>query len=259
MKSIIAIPCFRESSRLPPFLDSLCSELATAPFPASVIIVDDGSGAEEAAKTRTIVDDARKNYPHLIADPVLLPENRGKGGAVYAGWAASSDAAAASDLLCFVDADGSVPAAEVRRLISEMLADECQHWGALFGSRIKLLGNDVSRVTSRHYIGRFFATLTSFISGTSAYDSQCGLKVLRRAAFAAIQKDLEEMRFVFDVELMVQLLERGFRIREIPINWHEVAGSKVRVVRDSIRMFTGLLRIRRRKAARAASAAKRAT
>lgn len=259
MKCIIAIPCFRESSRLPPFLDSLCRELATAPFPASIIIVDDGSGAEEAEKTRAIVDESRKKYPRLIADPVFLPENRGKGGAVYAGWAASSGDAAAAELLCFVDADGSVPAAEVRRLISEMLADECQHWGALFGSRIKLLGNDVSRVASRHYIGRVFATLTTLITGTAAYDSQCGLKVLRRTAFAAIQKDLQEMRFVFDVELTVQLLERGFRIREIPIHWHEVAGSKVRVVRDSIRMFAGLLRIRRHKAARAALAATRAT
>ena len=259
MKCLIAIPCFRESSRLPPFLDSLCRELETAPFQASIVIVDDGSGADEAERTRAIVDEFRKKYARLIAEPVFLAENRGKGGAVYAGWAASSGDAAAGDLLCFVDADGSVPATEVRRVIGELFADERQHWGALFGSRIKLLGNDVSRVASRHYIGRIFATLTTLITGIEVYDSQCGLKVLRRAAFEAIQKDLDEMRFVFDVELTVLLLERGFRIREIPINWHEVSGSKVRVVRDSIRMFAGLLRIRRHKAARAALAATRAT
>jgi dolichyl-phosphate beta-glucosyltransferase len=251
MKCIIAIPCFRESSRLPPFLDSLCRELETAPFEVSIVIVDDGSGAAEAEKTRAIVEEFRKKFARLIAEPVFLPENRGKGGAVYAGWAGSSDDAAADDLLCFVDADGSVPAAEVRRLIGELITDESKHWGALFGSRIKLLGNEVSRLASRHYIGRIFATLTTLITGIEVYDSQCGLKVLRRGAFETIKKDLDERRFVFDVELTVLLLERGFRIREIPIRWHEVAGSKVRVVRDSIRMFMGLVRIRRRKAARA--------
>ncbi len=37
---LISIPCFRESKRLPFFLDALCKELACAPFKASIVIVD---------------------------------------------------------------------------------------------------------------------------------------------------------------------------------------------------------------------------
>ena len=61
------------------------------------------------------------------------------------------------------------------------------------------------------------------------YDSQCGLKVIRRDAFASIEEHLKEARFAFDVELTLLLLANGFRIREVPINWKEVPGSKVSV------------------------------
>jgi dolichyl-phosphate beta-glucosyltransferase len=54
------------------------------------------------------------------------------------------------------------------------------------------------------------------------------------------------MRFAFDVELALLLLKAGFAIREVPIDWAEVPGSKVRLVRDSIRMFSGVVRITQR-------------
>src|SRR5262249_27785523 len=94
--------------------------------------------------------------------------------------------------------------------------------------------------------GRIFATFVSVLTGIGIYDSQCGLKVIRRDAFASIEEHLKETRFAFDVELTLLLLANGFRIREVPINWKEVPGSKVSIVRDSIRMFSGVLQIRQR-------------
>jgi dolichyl-phosphate beta-glucosyltransferase len=248
MDCVISIPCFRESRRLPSFLDALCKELACAPFKASIVIVDDGSGYPEDALTRSIVDEFRSKYPDLVAEPVFLERNLGKGGAVYAGWKASVRNSAPK-LLCFVDADGAAPASEVGRLIEELLADQRHRWDALFGSRIKMMGASIDRRITRHYIGRVFATFVSLLTGIEIYDSQCGLKVVRTSAYAAVEKYLKESRFVFDVELTLLLLKNGFRIREVPINWKEVPGSKVSVLKDSIRMFSGILRIRKRCAA----------
>ena len=178
MDCLIAIPCFRESKRLPLFLDALCKELAAAPFKASIVIVDDGSGCPEDAFTRSIVDQFRSKYPTIIAEPVFLKRNLGKGGAVYEGWKISSSNSA-PELLCFADADGAVPASEVGRLIEELLADQFHRWDALFGSRVKLLGAAVDRKAMRHYIGRVFATFVAVLTGIEIYDSQCGLKVIR--------------------------------------------------------------------------------
>jgi dolichyl-phosphate beta-glucosyltransferase len=245
MHCLIAIPCFRESKRLPLFLDSLCGELAEAPFQTSIVIVDDGSGQSEAGALRSVVDDFRIKYPRLVADPIFLKKNLGKGGAVYAGWniALSNPA---PELLCFVDADGAVPAAEARRLIGKLLDDHEHRWDALFGSRVKLLGKTVRRRRIRHYTGRVFATFVSILAGLEIYDSQCGLKVVRRSAYEAIAPQLKETRFAFDVELTLLLLKAGFAIREVPIDWAEVPGSKVSLVRDSIRMFSGVVRITQR-------------
>jgi dolichyl-phosphate beta-glucosyltransferase len=245
MDCLISIPCFRESKRLPLFLDALCKELACAPFRASVVIVDDGSGSPEESMTRSIIQEFRSKYPGIVAEPVFLKRNLGKGGAVYAGWKTFSDISAPK-LLCFVDADGAVPAQEVGRLIEELLADQRHRWDALFGSRVKMLGATLERRVTRHYIGRVFATFVAVLTGIGIYDSQCGLKVIRRSAYAAIERQLKETRFVFDVELTLLLLQRGFRIREVPVNWKEVPGSKVSLLRDTIRMFSGILRIRQR-------------
>ncbi|MBV9733373.1 MAG: hypothetical protein JO275_11395, partial [Verrucomicrobia bacterium] len=149
-------------------------------------------------------------------------------------------------LLCFVDADGAVPASEVGRLIEELLTDQRHRWDALFASRIKMLGASVDRRMTRHYIGRVFATLVSTLTAMEIYDSQCGLKVIRKSAYAAIESGLKETRFVFDVELSLLLLQSGFKVREIPVNWKEVPGSKVRLLRDTTRMFLGIFRIRQR-------------
>ena len=81
-----------------------------------------------------------------------------------------------------------------------------------------MLGVNIDRRTTRHYIGRVFATLVSLLTGLEIYDSQCGLKVIRSSAYAAIEMHLIEKRFVFDVELTLLLLKNGFRIREVPIN-----------------------------------------
>lgn len=245
MHCVIAIPCFRESKRLPLFLDSLCRELAGAPFQTSILIVDDGSGYPEDVALGSVTDEFRRKYPELIAEPIFLKPNRGKGGAVYAAWNAAASNSA-PELLCFVDADGAVPATEVRRLIGELLEDKEHRWDALFGSRIKLLGKTVHRRISRHYTGRVFATFVSVITGLEIYDSQCGLKVIRREAFCAVASRLKENRYAFDVELTLLLLKNRFRIRETPIDWAEVPGSKVNLLKDSIRMFSDVIRIWRR-------------
>jgi dolichyl-phosphate beta-glucosyltransferase len=245
MQCVVVIPCFRESKRLPVFLGPLCQELAQSPCSTSILIVDDGSGYPEDAAVRSIIRDFQARYPTLIAEPTFLARNLGKGGAVYAGWNAALDASS-PELLCFVDADGAVPAQEVRKVIEELAGDQEHRWDAAFGSRIKILGKSVRRRASRHYIGRVFATFVSVLTGLEIYDSQCGLKVLRRNAYRMIAPRLKETRYAFDVELTLLLIKNRFKICEIPIDWSEVAGSKVNLMKDSIRMFADVLRIWRR-------------
>ena len=108
----LVIPCYKESQRLPFFLPRLCEEMERLGG-VNIMVVDDGSGPGEAAATRAYIDSIRSAHPCLRA-MLELPENRGKGGAVYAGWEQHTG----EEMLAFVDADGSCTAAETARLIS---------------------------------------------------------------------------------------------------------------------------------------------
>jgi len=244
----LVVPCYRESARIGAFLPELCAEMMKLGA-VRVLVVEDGSDAGEAGRMRRIVDDLRAVHPCLL--PLKsLPENLGKGGAVYAGWREHGGA----EWLAFVDADGACPAVEVARLIT-MLSAPCSLRPALFASRIKILGRRVERLLKRHLLGRVYATLVSEILKVPVYDSQCGLKLVPRVAFERIADRLEVRGFAFDVELMVALLDTGCAIQEVPIDWHEVPGGKVSLLRDSWRMARDVWRIRARRAVLGTSSA----
>src|SRR5215510_11678114 len=50
--------------------------------------------------------------------------------------------------------------------------------------------------------------------------------------------------FGFDLELLYLAQQRGYRIAEVPVNWSDQPGSKVRVVRDGLAMLHELSLIR---------------
>ena len=234
---LLVIPCFRESGRVGSFLAALCSEFSVDDG-VSILLVEDGSGDEEAARMHEIVETCRAD--HAFLRPLLkLQVNLGKGGAVYAGWAANQG----ERWLAFVDADGSVSAGEVARVI-----DIARKTGAsVFASRMAASGHHVQRTWHRRLIGRVFAWVVSAMVGVPVRDSQCGFKIVSREAFDAVSSRLVVKRYAFDVELLVALSAGGHPVREEPVDWHDAPGAKIRLVRDSWRMFRDVLQIRRRK------------
>ena len=242
MSCLLVIPAFRESERLPPFLAALLEHLDHRALAAEVLVVDDGSGPDEQRRLAEIATRLRPRHPRLL-EPLCLAQNRGKGGAVRAGWARAT---AAHDWVGFVDADGAVPATEVGRLLA--LAFASAGPTAIFGSRIRMLGRHIERDILRHLSGRVFASLVGRTISPEIYDSQCGLKLLPAAVYRRIAAGLAEDGFCFDVEILAALLTAGAPIIEVPIDWADQPGSKVSLVRDALRMFLGVRRIHARRA-----------
>ena len=234
----LVVPCYRESARLGAFLEGLCEVLSQVPFTVAVQVVDDGSGETEAAALHRLVESLRARYAELHP-ALLLPENRGKGGAIYAGW----EVAGESTWWGFVDADGATSPAEVRRLVEALAADP-ERADVWLASRVKMLGRQVDRTVRRHVMGRFYATLASLLTGLSVYDSQCGCKFFRAAAVRRVKPYLVDYRFGFDMELLAHLQREGQRMVEFPVDWQDIPGSKVHLLKDSWRMFFSLWRLR---------------
>jgi dolichyl-phosphate beta-glucosyltransferase len=237
----LVIPCFEESDRLPPYLSELTSQFESQPYRTHILVVDDGSKKEERKKIQGII--ARLKQSHeIILDPIFLDNNMGKGFAVRAGWHAGKKAT----WLAFADADGSIPACEVLRIFDtiyrENILTKCY-----FGARIRMLGHSVKRNWKRHLMGRLYATLVGIIITEAAYDSQCGFKIISQHAFHSVEYCLHENRFAFDSELIAALSDAGYKLEEMPIDWHDIPGSKVSVLKDAGRMLRSLFDIQRRR------------
>lgn len=239
-RTLFIIPHYNDADRLASFLPLLVSEL---PNHFDILVSDDGSTRDEREKLSLLCSktEARIGCPRLLS-PLFVDLNTGKGGAIQRGW---NTAHAYHGTLAFADADGSV---SVEEIVRAEQAFRCDFSNAelLLGSRVKMLGRTVTRSFKRHLSGRIFATLVSELCGIRVYDTQCGLKFLRRHAWEAVANHSITKGFAFDVELILLLLKHSMVAIEFPVDWNDIPGSKISLFRDSWRMALEVVAIRNR-------------
>ena len=232
----IVVPCYNEATRLPPFLEELFLACASDER-CTILVVDDGSNEGDVRTISEALEKLKCKHPRVPADLIRRRPNRGKGAAIEAGFLRAS-----SDIVGFVDADGSVTAATCLRLVRELRSSP--DLDAVVGSRVRLLGREVHRSPLRHYVGRVFATIISVMFRFPIYDTQCGAKFFVRERVLDEITWCVDKRWVWDTQLLMLLLQNGKTVREVPIDWHETEGSRMSLVRDGIGMLSALARFR---------------
>jgi glycosyltransferase involved in cell wall biosynthesis len=245
--TILVVPCYNEERRLPRAVFRAFAEKWTE---GRLLFVDDGS----VDGTRSVLDGLCAATPGRV-EVLGLGHNQGKAEAVRRGMLRAFEGQ--PRFVGFWDADLATPL-ETLPLFQEVFRER-PDIEIVLGARVRLLGHDVRRNPTRHYLGRVFATLVSLTLGLELYDSQCGAKLFRptpdvQALFARPFRS----RWIFDVELLARFAAvkraRGERdvepfLYELPLPvWHDVAGSKVRP-RDFVRAvldLAGIYQERRR-------------
>jgi dolichyl-phosphate beta-glucosyltransferase len=232
----VVIPAYNEAQRLPAYLSEVVAYFDGRGEPYEVIVVDDGSADETAARV------LEAQAIHQSVTLHRLAANRGKGFAVRAGMRA-----ARGDLRLMADADGATPIAEFKRLETVIQAGA----DLAVGSRA-LPDPSVRRevLIHRKLSGEIFNFFARRMGVGDVTDTQCGFKLFRGAVAEALFGDLETTGFGFDVELLMLARRRGYRVVEVAINWADQPGSKVDVLRDGPRMLAQIVRARVRLARR---------
>ncbi len=240
MRLTLVVPCYNEEKRLP--VDAF-RKFAIDGTQLDFLFVDDGS----RDGTARVLEDLRRENPSRFA-VLTLEKNSGKAEAVRRGMLAVMEGT--PDIVGYWDADLATPLTELP-LFLEVFADH-PSIDMVFGARVRLLGRNINRRESRHYIGRIGATLISRTLGLAVYDTQCGAKLFR--ASSTLRQVLEapfRSRWIFDMEIISRLVKVRGRdvtaraIYELPLReWRDVHGSKVRS-RDFVRALLDLWMIHR--------------
>lgn len=226
----VVIPAYNEERRLPPTLIDVIDFFDQKKISYEVIVIDDGSADRTSDVVRKF--ERVRNQVRLIQ----LPKNYGKGHAVRLGVLNCHGAH-----VLFADADGATPIQEFDRLSSAMSAGA----DIAIGSRA-LTSTDTKVATSIHrrLLGRVFNRCVNLILLPSIADTQCGFKMFTRQAAQFLFRLQRADRFSFDVELLYMAYKANMKIKEVPINWTNVPGSKVNLLIDSLCMFRDVLRFK---------------
>ena len=233
----VVVPAFEEEARLAPSLGRILDFLEARGEPFEVVVVDDGStdgtfGVAERFSARGV-------------RVLRLPVNRGKGAAVRTGLVATT-----ATRVLITDADLSTPIAELGRLEPELeRAEVVLGSRAVAGARLP-----VRQPWYRELAGRTFNRLVRLAGVGGIRDTQCGFKLLDGEAARALARELTVDRFAWDVELVWLARRRGLRLAEVGVEWRNDPATRVRLVRDSLRMLVDVIGFRRRHRARAQGA-----
>ena len=96
----------------------------------------------------------------------------------------------------------------------------------------------------RTFISKVYNTIARSYLGIGKHDLQCGFKGIKRNVF--LEMDVRDDGFFFDSELTVLVEKKGYRIKNIPINWIERKASKVNVSATTKNYLSELYRLKKR-------------
>ena len=228
---LLLIPAYNEESRIGPVLRDYAAYFR-ANYPGRFQLVVVLNGCRD--NTLGVVQSAAREFPEISAMEHKLPI--GKGGALIEGLRL----APLADLVGYVDADGATAPAAFLDLVKL-----CADYDCVIGSRwIKGAVVHQEQPNNRQFVSRAGHHIIEILFRMGIADTQCGAKVMRRAAIEKIHSSLRITDMAFDVNLLYMLKRTGFRILEHPTEWTDKSGSKVALGRMSLSALLSVVRLR---------------
>lgn len=240
MKLTVIIPMFNESSIVSDTAGTLCSYLenwcAATGNCYEVLFSNDGSSDDCGDKVRTFAAETLLTFGRVTV--VEADRNYGKGHAVTIAMAE-----AAGDFVIYTDCDlayGVDVIGEAAALWSESGCD------VLIGSRNLSEDGYEGYTFLRKLASKVYIKVLCLFAGFRLSDSQCGFKGFRREVGQAVFAENKTWGWAFDIEILLRAIRQKAVIREMPVKVINHRESKIRLIRDSIRMVRDILKIRRR-------------
>ena len=205
----LVLPTYNEAENVEPLGAAVLPQLASAAADHTVLIVDDNS----PDGTGEIAD--RLAAEHEAVQVLHRAGKEGLGRAYLAGFARALEGGA--ELVLEMDADFSHDPADLPRLI-EAAADA----DVVLGSRYVGRGGVAGWTAGRRLLSRGGSWYARTVLGVDVHDLTGGFKCFRRHVLEALDLDgIHADGYGFQIEMTYRATQAGFRVREIPIVFHD--------------------------------------
>ncbi|MDD5544573.1 MAG: glycosyltransferase [Acidobacteriia bacterium] len=216
-KVAVVIPCFNEALTIGDVVRQFHAQMPDA----SIYVFDNNSSDGTS-------EEARK------AGALVFHETRQGKGFVVQSMFRKVDA----DIYVIVDGDGTYPAEVVEEMVEPVRRGDAD---MVIGSRLHRTARSHFRLLNR-FGNRLFKFFLNRIFGVSLTDLLSGYRVFSKRLVRGLP--LFGGGFETEVEMTIKALERGFAIREVPVNLgRRVDGShsKIRIVQDGFLIMRTML------------------
>lgn len=233
MKISVCIPMYNESAVIENTAKTL-DEYMRKTFPEGdyeVIFSDDGS--------RDGCGDIVRNLGLANIKVISYTPNRGKGYAVRKAFLEAN-----GEVIMFTDADLAYGTDVIGGVYDMMSANK--NADLLIGSRNLSKDGYEAYTPIRKLASKTYIKILCMTGGFKLSDSQCGCKAFRYDAVQKIFPRCEVDRFAFDFEAILWANKFGMKIIEMPVKIINYGDTKVRIVRDTIKMLKDLRKMRKR-------------
>lgn len=198
----VVIPALNEA-------ESIGSVVRSMPWGeiAECIVVDNGSKDETA-------DVAATAGARVVNSP------RGYGAACASG---ATSAVATSDVLVFLDGDGSDDVNAMQQLVRPIESGEADF---VIGSRMRGTAEAGSLNGAQVFAAKVIGALVKMLYGFR-YTDMGPFRAIRRECLEAMQ--MREMTYGWNLEMQIKAVKMGLRVVEIPVNYRCRIGGQSKV------------------------------
>jgi len=234
----IVIPAYNEETNIRlGVLEKVSRYLEKQTFSWETIIVDDGSTDATGKLLDAFVKENR-------GFSVIHNPHQGKAATVITGMLAGH-----GNIVLFTDLDQATPITELTKILPWFE----KGYDVVIGSRN---GRRQGAPLTRRAMAWGFMTLRGVILGLRGIvDTQCGFKAFRAPVAHSIFQRLKlygdghavsgsMVTAGFDIEVLFLARILGYKIKEVPVEWHYVETRRVNPIIDSIQGLTDILKIR---------------
>lgn len=228
LKLSLVIPAYNEETRILSPLQEAQKYLDESNLTYEIIVVDDGS----SDNTCKVITD---NFPNVRL--IRQDNNKGKGAAVRRGMLEAK-----GEICLFSDADFSTPIYELQKVL-KTIPEKAE---IFVGSRAL----DYSMIKEhqpwhREFMGKTYNKFVQAIVLKGIKDTQCGFKAFTKEAAVNVFSSSKIDGFGFDIEALYLARKMGYTLAEVPVEWYNDERSTVSPIKDSLRMFFELFKIKR--------------